>query len=273
MTRNTATGAALAPEPAQLNFDLLRTVPFRPAPDAVLLDPLRPLETPSEEFGTLRTSLAHLKAERGIRTMLVTSSSPGEGRSFTASNLALAEAQLADNPTLLCDFDLRRPSLHRIFQIDRSPGISDYLLGQAELSETIQRIGASSLFLMTAGQPVINPLGLLHLEQTRRLLEILSSRFRCVILDSPALVAASDASLLASLWTRRCWSRAWAQRRRNRWARPFSGSARIMSLGSSPMGDDGGRLDRIQDYTPRLCLARPVSPIRPTGSPRRLQLK
>jgi receptor protein-tyrosine kinase len=199
MTRNTATGAALAPEPAQLNFDLLRTVPFRPAPDAVLLDPLRPLETPSEEFGTLRTSLAHLKAERGIRTMLVTSSSPGEGRSFTASNLALAEAQLADNPTLLCDFDLRRPSLHRIFQIDRSPGISDYLLGQAELSETIQRIGESSLFLMTAGQPVINPLGLLHLEQTRRLLEILSSRFRCVILDSPALVAASDASLLASL--------------------------------------------------------------------------
>jgi Mrp family chromosome partitioning ATPase len=63
----------------------------------------------------------------------------------------------------------------------------------------IQRIGASSLFVMTAGEPVINPLGLLHLDQTRRLLEILSSRFRSVILDSPSLLAASDASLLATL--------------------------------------------------------------------------
>jgi receptor protein-tyrosine kinase len=194
MTRNTAASPAL-----ELDFDMLRTVPFRPAPDAVLLDPGRPLETPSEEFGTLRTSLQQLKTERGIRTMLVTSSSPAEGKSFTAANLALAEAQLADNPTLLCDFDLRRPSLHRIFQIDRSPGISDYLLGQAELSETIQRIGASSLFVMTAGEPVINPLGLLHLVETRRLLEILSSRFRCVIVDSPSLLSASDASLLATL--------------------------------------------------------------------------
>jgi protein-tyrosine kinase len=194
VTRSTAAGTAL-----ELNFDSLRSVEFRPAPDAVLLDPLRPLETPSEEFGTLRTSLAHLKAERGIRTLLITSSSPGEGKSFTAANLGLAEAQLADNPTVLCDFDLRRPSLHRMFQIDRSPGISDYLLGQAELSEVIQRFGAGSLFVMTAGTPVVNRLGLLHLERTRRLLEILSGVFRSVILDSPALAAASDASLLASL--------------------------------------------------------------------------
>jgi protein-tyrosine kinase len=197
MTRNTAAGTALAS--AALSLDALRTVPFRPSPDAVLLDPSRPLETPSEEFGTLRTRLAHLQGERGIRTMLVTSSSQGEGRSFTAANLALAEAQLADNPTLLCDFDLRRPSVHSIFQIDRGPGLSDYLLGRAELPEVIQRIGASSLFLMTAGAPVVNPLELLHLDETRRLLEILSSRFRSVILDSPPLLAASDASLLATL--------------------------------------------------------------------------
>jgi len=131
--------------------------------------------------------------------MLVTSSSPGEGKSFTAANLALAEAQLADNPTLLCDFDLRRPSLHRIFQLERSPGISNYLLGQAELPQVVQRIGASGLFVITAGETVINPLGLLHLVETRRLLEILSSLFRAVILDSPSLLAASDASLLATL--------------------------------------------------------------------------
>ena len=89
---------------------------------------------PSEEFRTLRTRLEQLQATRAIQTVLVTSPSPGEGKSFTAANLALAEAQLADNPTLLCDFDLRSPTLHSVFQIDRSPGISDYLLGQGRSS-------------------------------------------------------------------------------------------------------------------------------------------
>ena len=89
---------------------------------------------PSEEFRTLRTRLEQLQATRSIQAVLVASPSPGEGKSFTAANLALAEAQLADNPTLLCDFDLRSPVLQRIFQIDRSPGISDYLLGPGRAS-------------------------------------------------------------------------------------------------------------------------------------------
>jgi receptor protein-tyrosine kinase len=190
---------ASATKAAPLNLDLLRTVPFHASPDTILVDPLRPVETPSEEFGTLRTNLAHLKAERNIRTVLITSSSPGEGKSFAAANLALAEAQLAGNPTLLCDFDLRRSSLHRIFQLDREPGLSDYLLGRAGLSDVIQKVGEGSLFVMTAGAPVISPLELLHLDETRQLLEILSSRFRTVILDSPPLASASDANLLATL--------------------------------------------------------------------------
>jgi capsular exopolysaccharide synthesis family protein len=190
---------ASATKAAPLNLDLLRTVPFHASPDAVLVDPLRPLETPSEEFGTLRTNLAHLKAERNIRTVLITSPSQGEGKSFAAANLALAEAQLAGNPTILCDFDLRRSSLHRIFQLDREPGLSDYLLGRAGLAEVIQKVGSGNLFVMTAGAEVINPLELLHLDETRQLLEILSSRFRSVILDSPPLAAASDANLLATL--------------------------------------------------------------------------
>ena len=74
------------------------------------MDPLRPSETRSEEFRTLRTRLEQLQTTRAIHTVLVTSASPGDGKSFTAANLALAEAQLADNPTLLCDFDLRKPN-------------------------------------------------------------------------------------------------------------------------------------------------------------------
>jgi receptor protein-tyrosine kinase len=197
MTRNSATGVALASE--QFRLDLLGVIPFRPSPDAVLLDPSRPSETPFDEFGTLRTRLMQLHSERGIRTVLITSSSPAEGKSFTAANLGLAQSQLADHPTLLCDFDLRRPSLHRMFQVDRSPGLSDYLLGHADLSEVVHRIEGSNLFLLTAGVPVINPLELLHLGHTRNLLEILTSRFSSVILDSPPLLSNSDASLLATL--------------------------------------------------------------------------
>ena len=111
MTRNAAVGMALADVQLELNLDLVPAAPSR-------------VETPSEEFRTLRTRLEQLRATRAIQTVLVASPTPGDGKSFTAANLALAEAQLPDNLTLLCDFDLRNPTLHSFFQIGRSPGIS-----------------------------------------------------------------------------------------------------------------------------------------------------
>jgi len=128
MSRNAAVAAALAEAPPELDLELVRVAPFR-------------AEIPSEEFRTLRTRLEQLQATRTIQTVLVASPSRGDGKSFTAVNLALAEAQLDDNPTLLCDFDLRSPTLHSVFRIDRSPGISDYLLGKADLHGAMRRIG------------------------------------------------------------------------------------------------------------------------------------
>jgi len=186
MSRNAAVGVALADAPVELDLGRVLTMPFS-------------AETPSEEFRTLRTRLEQLQATRVIQAVLVASPSPGDGKSFTARNLALAEAQLADNPTLLCDFDLRSPILHSVFQIDRSPGISDYLLGKADLHEAMRRIGNSDLFVMPAGQAVINPLELLHLKEVRRLMDRLRNAFRWILLDSPPLLAASDANLLAAL--------------------------------------------------------------------------
>ena len=186
MSRNAAVAAALAEAPPELDLELVRVAPFR-------------AEIPSEEFRTLRTRLEQLQATRTIQTVLVASPSRGDGKSFTAVNLALAEAQLDDNPTLLCDFDLRSPTLHSVFRIDRSPGISDYLLGKADLHEAMRRIGNSDLFVMPAGQPVINPLELLHLKEVRRLMDRLRNAFRRILLDSPPLLLASDANLLAAL--------------------------------------------------------------------------
>jgi capsular exopolysaccharide synthesis family protein len=192
MTRNAATGtvmahaAAAAELPVELDLALVAVMAFRP-------------ETPSEEFRTLRTRLEQLQATRVIQTVLVASPAVGEGKSFTARNLATAEAQLAENPTLLCDFDLRGPTLHSVFQIDQSPGISDYLLGKADLHEVLRRIGDSNLFVMPAGGAVINPLELLHLKEVHRLMDRLRSAFRWILLDSPALQVASDANLLSAL--------------------------------------------------------------------------
>jgi capsular exopolysaccharide synthesis family protein len=199
MTRTAAVGAALAEADPGLNLELVPAVPFRASSDVILLDAQRPSETPSEEFRTLRTRLAQLQVERAIQVALIASPSHGEGKSFSAANLALAEAQLPDNLTLLCDFDLRKPILHSLFRIDCRPGISDCLLGKADLHEALRRIGHSNLFVLPAGEAVINPLELLHLKEVRRMIERLRSSFRWILMDSPPLLSASDANVLSAL--------------------------------------------------------------------------
>jgi len=181
-----ANAAPLADAPLELDLEMVRVAPLR-------------VEAPGEEFRTLRTRLEQFQAPRIIQTILLASPSPGDGKSYTAANLGLAEAQLADNPTLLCDFDLRNPILHKVFRVDRAPGISDYLLGKADLHETLRRIGGSNLFVMPAGDVAVSPLELLHLKEVRKMMGRLRTAFRRILLDSPALLVASDASLLAAL--------------------------------------------------------------------------
>lgn len=181
---------------------LLEQVPeiaYRTATDSLLIDQTRPHEAPMEEFRTLRTRLNHLKTLQPIHTVVVTSPSPAEGKSLSAANLALAQSHLAGNPTLLADFDFRRPIVHTLFGIDRSPGITDYLLGKVPLHQAMRRVAGTSLYLMPAGEAVINPLELLNLREVKLLMDRLPSLFHWVILDSPPLLFAADANLLSTL--------------------------------------------------------------------------
>src|SRR5580693_9263824 len=114
-------------------LELVKTVPYNPSPEALVIDALHPHEAPTEEFRTLRTRLNHMQSLQPIHTTVITSPSPAEGKSFAAVNFAMAEAQLAGNFTLLCDFDFRRPIIHNMLKTDRSPGITDYLLGKVPL--------------------------------------------------------------------------------------------------------------------------------------------
>src|ERR1700676_1595566 len=97
-------------------LEQIKTIPYNPSPDALVIDALNPHEAPTEEFRTLRTRLNHMQSLQPIHTTVVTSPSPAEGKSFAATNLAMAEAQLAGNLPLLCDFDFRRPIVHNLFQ-------------------------------------------------------------------------------------------------------------------------------------------------------------
>jgi protein-tyrosine kinase len=180
-------------------LDQVQEVAFTPAPEALLVDSSRPQEAPNEEFRSLRTRLNHLQTLQPIHTVVVTSPSPAEGKSFAAANLALSEANLSGNLVLLVDFDFRRPVIHNLFQIERAPGATDYLLGNAPLHACMRRIAGTNLHLMPAGSAVKNPLELLNLREVKTLFQELPKTFNWVLLDSPPLLFSADANLLGTL--------------------------------------------------------------------------
>ena len=180
-------------------LDQVVEIPFAPLADSLLIDPLRNHDAPTEEFRTLRTRLNHIQNQSAIHSVVVTSPSPAEGKSFAAANLALAQSQLAGNMVLLADFDFRRPIVHNLFNVERGPGLTDYLQGKIPLHQAMRRLAGTNLCIMPAGEAVINPLELLNLREVKQMIEDLPSVFNWIVLDSPPLLFAADANLLSTL--------------------------------------------------------------------------
>ena len=194
--------ATLPPIRLNIHAGMLGDAPlvtFQPAPESHLLDLNNSHDTPAEEFRTLRTRLNHLQTLQPLHTVLVTSPSPAEGKTFTAVNLALAQAHLAESSVLLADFDLRRPIIHNLFQVERAPGLSDFLTGQCSFPQALRRVEGRSLYLLPAGSPVKNPLELLNMRQTKVLFEELPRAFNWAIFDTPPLLFSADANLLSTI--------------------------------------------------------------------------
>jgi receptor protein-tyrosine kinase len=199
-----AHGGVVASPAGRLNLspamlEEVKVVPFQPAPESHLLDLNNSHETPAEEFRTLRTRLNHLQTLQPLHTVVVTSPSPAEGKTFTAVNLALAQAQISESSVLLGDFDLRRPVVHNLFQIDRTPGLSDFLTGRCTFPQALRRVEGMNLYLLPAGSLVKNPLELLNMRQARALFEELPRIVNWAIFDTPPLLFSADANLLATL--------------------------------------------------------------------------
>lgn len=174
-------------------------IPFEVAPKFHLIDANVSQDMPAEEFRSLRTRLNHLKGQQKLNSLVITSASPAEGKTFTAVNLALVQAQISENSVLLADLDLRRPTIHNLFQTSRSPGFSDYLMETAPIEQCIRKVGSTNLYFMPAGTPVKNPLELLNLRHVKTMIDALPQLFNWFIIDTPPLLFSADANLLSTL--------------------------------------------------------------------------
>ncbi|WP_081589151.1 polysaccharide biosynthesis tyrosine autokinase [Arthrobacter sp. Rue61a] len=150
----------------------------------------------AESFRQLRTNLQFANVSGRAKSVLVTSSLPGEGKSTTAINLAIALAQ-AGQSVCLVDADLRRPMVSEYLGLDRNAGLTTYLVGKADVNDLLQPWGDDQLFVLTSGEIPPNPSELLGSEGMRQLLSRLESVFDSVVIDAPPLLPVTDAAVLS----------------------------------------------------------------------------
>src|ERR1051325_7865382 len=151
----------------------------------------------TEEFRTLRSRLYHLRERMTLKTLLVTSALPKEGKSFTSSNLAQVMVRQHGRRVLLIDADLRGPRLHLMLGTPGGPGLSDYLQGRNDEFSIMQRGPTENLFFIPSGTGIEDPSELVGNGRLKMLLQRVEPLFDWVIIDSPPAVPVSDASVLA----------------------------------------------------------------------------
>lgn len=160
-------------------------------------DPRSPV---SEAYRSMRTNISFSSLDRPHRVLVFTSALPGDGKSTSASNLAITLAQQGQR-CLLVDADMRRGVLHEVFDELRAPGLSDVLLGEVELEEAVRRVDlgeSGTLEFLPSGTLPPNPAELVGSDRTRRLLDRFQEIYATVILDAPPLNLVTDAALLGA---------------------------------------------------------------------------
>jgi capsular exopolysaccharide synthesis family protein len=152
----------------------------------------------AEAFRALRTNVLFSAAEKGCRVIVVTSSAPKEGKTVVASNLAIGFAH-AGQRVLLMDADLRRSRVHEVFALEQEPGLSNLLVGDAKVSDAIRRTDVPGLCVLAGGRVPPNAAELLGSTRFKDFLATLRGEFDWVIIDSPPVMAVTDANILANL--------------------------------------------------------------------------
>jgi capsular exopolysaccharide synthesis family protein len=161
-----------------------------------LLTQAAPQSPRAESYRRLRTNLQFANVSMKGNTVLVTSSLPGEGKSTTATNLAISLAETGQNVCLV-DADLRRPMLGEYLGLERSAGLTTALVGNADVNDLLQQWGDQGLYVLTSGTVPPNPSELLGSDAMKQLLHRLESAFDIVVIDAPPLLPVTDAAILS----------------------------------------------------------------------------
>lgn len=161
-------------------------------------DPKSPI---SEIFKTLRTNMQFMTANKGLKTILVTSSNPGEGKSWVSSNLATTFAQ-EGKKVIIVDSDMRKGRIHSIFNVDKKPGLSNYLSGVSEIQEKddisnyIKQTQVENLSVIPVGDVPPNPSELLGNDKMENLISVLRNMFDIIIFDGTPCLMVTDSLIL-----------------------------------------------------------------------------
>jgi polysaccharide biosynthesis transport protein len=164
--------------------------------DRDLVVQTHPMSSVAECCRTIRTNLTFMSPDEPLRTFVVTSAGPREGKTTVATSLAITMAQSGQR-VLLIDTDLRRPRLHRTFNAPSRLGVTSVLVGHESLSECVQETSVPGLSLLPCGPIPPNPAELLHTARFRDLMKDALQQFDRVIFDSPPLGAVTDAAIIA----------------------------------------------------------------------------
>lgn len=159
---------------------------------------LEPKSPVSEQFRTIRTNIDFSLADRELSTIVITSSSPGEGKSTITANLATVMAQQGKK-VLLVDADLRKPTVHYTFRQMNLEGLSNLLIKQSNIQEVITQTNVENLYIVTSGPIPPNPAELLSSKVMKGFISEAKQIFDVIIFDTPPVLAVTDAKILSSL--------------------------------------------------------------------------
>ena len=167
--------------------------------DARLVAANAPQSLAAEQYRLLRTRVTRAENGRPCRAIIVTSPNKGDGKSITAANLALTMAHDSQLRVLLLDADLRRPSIHHLFGVSETPGLSDVLMGGAALDEALVYVPDHRLTVLPSGLIPTQPAELLGSAAMRRVLETLRTRFDRILIDMPPVAPLADVPITSTM--------------------------------------------------------------------------
>ncbi|HEX2868270.1 MAG TPA: polysaccharide biosynthesis tyrosine autokinase [Ignavibacteriales bacterium] len=189
----------------KLNINLIGWVPrFESLPQggqnaSEFIVHYKPNSVPSEAYRALRTRIQFSRVNwETIKTILITSSSPQEGKTTSSVNIAGSFAK-AGKRTLIIDCDLRKPRVHKVFNQFKAPGLVEYIFEKASYEDIIRKTESEDLFMVPAGTIPTNPSEILASVQFMQLLEKLKEDFEIIVIDSPPILAVTDAEILSRI--------------------------------------------------------------------------